>query len=95
MRIGLHCGEAEQAGDGFVGLDVHRASRICQAAHGGQVLASEEAAAGLGVRSRSSGRSTSAGCASRSGSSSSSPTICPPSSRRSAALARTAAASRQ
>ena len=47
VRIGLHCGEAEVAGDGYVGIDVHRASRICQAGHGGQVLASETAAAGL------------------------------------------------
>jgi DNA-binding NarL/FixJ family response regulator/class 3 adenylate cyclase len=47
VRIGLHCGEAEMAGDGYVGIDVHRASRICQAGHGGQVLASETAVAGL------------------------------------------------
>ncbi|HYA08532.1 MAG TPA: adenylate/guanylate cyclase domain-containing protein, partial [Gaiellaceae bacterium] len=37
-RIGLHSGEAESAGDGYVGIEVHRASRICQAGHGGQVL---------------------------------------------------------
>jgi DNA-binding NarL/FixJ family response regulator/class 3 adenylate cyclase len=47
VRIGLHCGDAEPAGDGFVGIDVHRASRICQAGHGGQVLASAEAARSL------------------------------------------------
>jgi DNA-binding NarL/FixJ family response regulator/class 3 adenylate cyclase len=47
VRIGIHCGEAERAGGGFVGLDVHRASRICQAGHGGQVLASWEAASRL------------------------------------------------
>jgi DNA-binding NarL/FixJ family response regulator/class 3 adenylate cyclase len=47
LRIGLHCGEAEAAGDGFVGIEVHRASRICQAGHGGQVLLSEQAARGL------------------------------------------------
>jgi DNA-binding NarL/FixJ family response regulator/class 3 adenylate cyclase len=46
-RIGLHCGEAEAAGDGYVGIEVHRASRICQAGHGGQVLVSEEAARGM------------------------------------------------
>jgi DNA-binding NarL/FixJ family response regulator/class 3 adenylate cyclase len=42
VRIGLHCGEAERTGDGLVGIDVHRASRICQAGHGGQVLVSRE-----------------------------------------------------
>jgi DNA-binding NarL/FixJ family response regulator/class 3 adenylate cyclase len=42
VRIGLHTGEAERAGDGFVGIDVHRASRICQAGHGGQVLVSHD-----------------------------------------------------
>jgi DNA-binding NarL/FixJ family response regulator/class 3 adenylate cyclase len=55
VRIGLHCGEAEAAGDGLVGLEVHRASRICQAAHGGQVLASREAAAHVGVPTRDLG----------------------------------------
>jgi DNA-binding NarL/FixJ family response regulator/class 3 adenylate cyclase len=47
VRIGLHCGEAEASGDGFVGIEVHRASRICQAGHGGQVLVSEQAARGV------------------------------------------------
>jgi DNA-binding NarL/FixJ family response regulator/class 3 adenylate cyclase len=45
VRIGLHCGEAERTGGGLVGIDVHRASRICQAGHGGQVLLSREAVA--------------------------------------------------
>jgi DNA-binding NarL/FixJ family response regulator/class 3 adenylate cyclase len=43
VRIGLHSGEAQPAGGGLVGIDVHRASRICQAGHGGQILASQEA----------------------------------------------------
>jgi DNA-binding NarL/FixJ family response regulator/class 3 adenylate cyclase len=47
VRIGLHSGEAEAVGEGYVGIQVHRASRICQAGHGGQVLVSEEAARGL------------------------------------------------
>jgi DNA-binding NarL/FixJ family response regulator/class 3 adenylate cyclase len=47
VRIGVHSGEAETAAGGYVGIDVHRASRICQAGHGGQVLLSEEAADGL------------------------------------------------
>jgi DNA-binding NarL/FixJ family response regulator/class 3 adenylate cyclase len=56
VRIGLHCGEAERAGAGFVGLDVHRASRICQAAHGGQILASNEAAGAVGMEVRDLGK---------------------------------------
>jgi predicted ATPase/DNA-binding SARP family transcriptional activator len=43
MRIGIHTGEPAVTGDRYVGLDVHRASRICDAAHGGQVLVSQEA----------------------------------------------------
>ena len=55
VRIGLHSGEAEWADDGFVGIDVHRASRICQAAHGGQVLVSADAAGRLGPAVRELG----------------------------------------
>src|SRR5919199_2852044 len=40
VRVGVHTGEAELTGGGYVGLDVHRAARICAAAHGGQVLPS-------------------------------------------------------
>ncbi len=40
-RIGLHTGEARLAGDGYVGLDVHRAARVMAAAHGGQIVISE------------------------------------------------------
>jgi DNA-binding NarL/FixJ family response regulator/class 3 adenylate cyclase len=49
VRIGLHSGEAESAGDGYVGIEVHRASRICQAGHGGQILASADAARSIGT----------------------------------------------
>jgi class 3 adenylate cyclase len=38
VRIGLHTGEPSLTGEGYLGLDVHRAARICGAAHGGQVL---------------------------------------------------------
>jgi DNA-binding NarL/FixJ family response regulator/class 3 adenylate cyclase len=41
IRIGVHTGEATPAGDHYVGLAVHRAARICDAGHGGQVLISE------------------------------------------------------
>jgi class 3 adenylate cyclase len=40
VRMGLHTGEAAVRGATYVGLDVHRAARICSAAHGGQVLVS-------------------------------------------------------
>jgi DNA-binding NarL/FixJ family response regulator/class 3 adenylate cyclase len=55
VRIGLHCGEAESKDDDYVGIDVHRASRICQAAHGGQVLASAEVASAAGPLARDLG----------------------------------------
>ncbi len=41
VRIGIHTGEALASEDRFVGLAVHRAARICAAAHGGQVLVSQ------------------------------------------------------
>jgi predicted ATPase/class 3 adenylate cyclase len=38
VRMGLHTGEGMVGTDGYVGLDVHRAARIANAAHGGQVI---------------------------------------------------------
>src|ERR671936_1457162 len=40
VRMGVHTGEAEVRQDDYVGLDVHRAARICAAGHGGQVVIS-------------------------------------------------------
>jgi YVTN family beta-propeller protein len=40
VRIGIHTGEAAAAGERYVGFSVHRAARIGDAAHGGQVLLS-------------------------------------------------------
>src|SRR5690242_18983023 len=40
VRIGVHTGEAEVRDRDYLGMDVHRAARICAAAHGGQVLMS-------------------------------------------------------
>ena len=44
MRMGIHCGEAQQTAAGLVGLEVHRAARVAAVGHGGQVLLSEAAA---------------------------------------------------
>lgn len=41
VRMGLHTGEARVANDDYVGLDVHRAARVCAAGHGGQILLSD------------------------------------------------------
>ncbi len=41
VRMGLHTGEPLLASTGYVGMDVHRAARIGDAAHGGQVLLSQ------------------------------------------------------
>src|SRR5438874_6899225 len=41
VRMGLHTGEGVRGGDDYVGIDVHRAARIADAAHGGQVIVSD------------------------------------------------------
>jgi predicted ATPase/class 3 adenylate cyclase len=41
VRMGLHTGTPQVAGDHYVGLDVHRAARIAAAGHGGQILLSQ------------------------------------------------------
>jgi predicted ATPase/class 3 adenylate cyclase len=39
-RMGLHTGQPRRSAEGYVGIDVVRAARLCAAAHGGQVLLS-------------------------------------------------------
>ncbi len=41
VRMGIHTGEPELTAGGYVGMDVHRAARICAAAHGRQVVVSQ------------------------------------------------------
>jgi class 3 adenylate cyclase len=50
VRIGVHTGDPLVAGEGYVGVDVNRAARLCSAGHGGQVLVSQRVldAAGAG-----------------------------------------------
>ena len=64
VRMGIHTGEpASEAGE-LVGLDLHRAARICAAGHGGQILVSaatatlieSDPAAQIGLRSLGSHR---------------------------------------
>ena len=46
VRMGLHTGVAREDGrNDYVGIEVHRAARIANAAHGGQVLVSSATAA--------------------------------------------------
>jgi DNA-binding NarL/FixJ family response regulator/class 3 adenylate cyclase len=42
VRMGMHTGRPSLRAEGYFGIDVHRAARICQAGHGGQILLSEQ-----------------------------------------------------
>ena len=48
VRMGLHTGEPAVGAEGYHGLDVVRAARICSAGHGGQILLSETTRALIG-----------------------------------------------
>jgi len=41
VRMGLHTGEPQLTEGGYVGIDVHRAARVADAGHGGQILLTE------------------------------------------------------
>ena len=41
VRMGLHTGAPIATDEGYVGIDVHRAARICAAGHGGQIVVSD------------------------------------------------------
>jgi len=47
VRMGVHTGKAQRTEEGYVGLEVHRAARICAVAHGGQVVVSAGTRAAL------------------------------------------------
>jgi DNA-binding NarL/FixJ family response regulator/class 3 adenylate cyclase len=46
-RMGIHTGRPALAGDTYFGVDVHRAARISDAGHGGQILLSADTHAAL------------------------------------------------
>jgi class 3 adenylate cyclase len=48
VRMGLHTGEPTVGEEGYLGIDVVRAARICSAGHGGQILLSETTRALVG-----------------------------------------------
>jgi len=48
VRMGIHHGPVRMSGGEYVGLTVHEVSRICSAAHGGQILCSAAVARALG-----------------------------------------------
>jgi class 3 adenylate cyclase len=48
VRMGLHTGEPALHEEGYVGLDVVRAARICAVGHGGQIVLSETTRSLLG-----------------------------------------------
>jgi len=48
VRMGVHTGEPSVGEEGYLGLDVVRAARICSAGHGGQILLSETTRALVG-----------------------------------------------
>ena len=53
VRVGIHTGEPIVTDEGYVGVDVHRAARVCAAGHGGQVLLTQttrDLLAGLELR---------------------------------------------
>jgi class 3 adenylate cyclase len=47
-RIGIHTGSARELPEGYVGIDVHRAARVGEAAQGGQIIVSSTTAALIG-----------------------------------------------
>jgi class 3 adenylate cyclase len=61
VRIGLHRGRPSLTDTGYVGIAVHTGARICEAAHGGQILASSSVVAAIEGTSLDAVRPTSVG----------------------------------
>ena len=43
VRAGIHSGRPTLTDDGYIGLSVHTAARVCAVAHGGQIVVTEHA----------------------------------------------------
>lgn len=48
LRVGIHSGLITLTDNGYIGLSVHTAARVCSAGHGGQIVISREARAAIG-----------------------------------------------
>ena len=48
VRIGIHAGDATRRGEDYGGVEVHKAARIAALGGGGEIVVSEETAAGAG-----------------------------------------------
>ena len=49
VRMGMHTGEPQRTEEGYVGVPVNTAARIAGVGHGGQVLATIDDLAGVGI----------------------------------------------
>jgi class 3 adenylate cyclase len=49
VRIGIHSGYPTRAKENYIGMAVHTAARICDAAHGGQIVVSGDFRTAIGV----------------------------------------------
>lgn len=63
VRAGIHSGKVTLTSNGYIGLAIHKADRVCSAGHGGQIVVSNETknavaedAARANLRYRSLGR---------------------------------------
>ena len=52
VRMGVHCGPAQQRGDDFFGPTINRTARIMAAGHGGQVLLRSRPGRSCAIRRR-------------------------------------------
>lgn len=48
VRIGIHTGRVKLTGAGYMGLTVNTAARVCSAAHGGQIVVTDDTRSALG-----------------------------------------------